>query len=176
MKSNLTTEQEILKTLKSINQSAAETDEVSSATAEVVSAQGEQIDNINRNTKKIQENLNTTEWLIRGMKSWGGRLQNALYGPSSDRYPSEVLRQQPANLEKPPSKPSSYTNQKSDFDHEVDNHLDNISNVLGGIHARSLELQQEISRQVNTLENADKSIERSNDRIRKQHHDIKSLR
>ena len=177
MKSQEGVEQEILRTLNSISRSAVETDKVSAATAEVVVAQGEQIDNINRNAQKVQENLNTSEWLIRGMKSWGGRIQNALYGPSSDRYPSEIAKGLSPGVprENIHTAPSSQT-AKPDFDQQFENHLDNISNVLGGIHARSLELHHEIARQVHTVDSVDKSLQRSNDRIRKQHNDIKSLR
>ncbi len=65
---------------------------------------------------------------------------------------------------------------KTDFDQEVDKQLDQISNVLGGIHARSLEISESISRQVKTVEAVDRSIDKSNDRIRRQHEDIKGLR
>lgn len=171
-----TTEEEIIRTLTSISRTAAETDRISSATAEVVNAQGEQIDSIHKNAQIIHEKLNTTQWLIRGMKSWGGKLQNVFYGPSSDAiYPSEVSRGS-AEVKKLDKPTSSVTSRNSEFDKQVDDHLDNISNVLGGIHARSLELHNEIARQVKTVEYVDKSLDRSKDRILKQQDQIKSLR
>jgi hypothetical protein len=58
----------------------------------------------------------------------------------------------------------------------VDLQLDQISNVLGGIHARSRELSAAISSQVTTVEAVDRSIDRSNDRMKKQHEQIQHLR
>jgi hypothetical protein len=184
------TEDEILKTLRSINQSAAETDKISSATAEVINAQGGQIDNIARNVDKIDENLNTSEWLIRGLKGWGGRLANAFSsGPQksdssiASKYPS-YMPSEAVDLAKneKTKQTASIESQKaldpprSEFDTEVDRQLDQISNVLGGIHAKSLAISDSISRQVKTVEAVDQSLARSGDRIKKQHNDIKGLR
>jgi methyl-accepting chemotaxis protein len=189
--STRTTEEEILRTLRSINQSASETDKISAATAEVLNAQGEQIDNIARNANKIEENLNTSERLIRGLKSWGGRIANTFTsGPeknseplSSSKYPSylpkEALEPSGQSMQKDSPEDSvaiSANSKRSEFDLEVDKQLDHISNVLGGIHARSLEISDSIARQVKTVESVDRSIDRSNDRMRKQHDDIRKLR
>lgn len=184
------TEDEILKTLRSINQSAAETDKISSATAEVINAQGEQIDNIARNADKIDENLNTSEWLIRGLKGWGGRLANAFSsGPQksdesiASKYPSYMPSEAIGTMNNERrTQASSGEAQKtseparSEFDTEVDRQLDQISHVLGGIHAKSLAISDSISRQVKTVEAVDHSLARSGDRIKKQHNDIKGLR
>ena len=186
--SKTATEEEILTTLRSINQTAAETDQVSAATAEVINAQGEQINNIARNADTIEENLNTSEWLIRGLKGWGGRIANAFssgpQAPASSTYPSYMPREaiQPASSRDLLPTKDDAANQpetrlsKSEFDQEVDKQLDQISNVLGGIHARSLEISESISRQVKTVEAVDQSIDKSHDRMRRQHEDIKRLR
>ena len=187
-KTGRTTEDEILKTLKSINQTAAETDKISAATAEVINAQGEQINNIARNADKVEENLNTSEWIIRGLKGWGGRIANSFSGPS--KPVDSVAEKYPAYMPREAVKPASNNSQtpvyndrvtaetypKSEFDQEVGKQLDHISNVLGGIHARSLEISDSISRQVKTVEAVDRSMDRSHDRMRKQHYDIKKFR
>ena len=172
------TQDEILNTLASIQRSAAETDQVSAATAEVIHAQGEQIDNIARNADKIEENVNTSEWLIRGLKGWTGRIANAFSGPagvSSSQYP-EYMPSQAVKKVAPVTSQEVTREGATDFDQEVDKQLDQISSVLGGIHARSLEISDSISRQVKTVEAVDRSIDRSNERIRKQHNDIRKLR
>jgi hypothetical protein len=170
-----TTEDEILKTLASIQRSAAETDQVSAATAEVIYAQGEQIDNIGRNADKIAENVNTSEWLIRGLKGWTGRIANAFSGPAaapSSKYPEYM----PSQAVRKAAPEEGTRESGTEFDREVDKQLDQISSMLGGIHARSLEISDSISRQVKTVEAVDRSIDRSNQRIRKQHDDIRKLR
>ena len=178
------TEEEILRTLKSINRTAVETDQVSAATAEVIQAQGEQIDDIAKNASTVESNLNTSERLIRGLKGWGGRLANVLSGGGSSKegtYPSYmpsgavVVRDTaPTQAVVQPRLPGKTTG--SEFDQEVDRHLDSISNTLGNIHARSLELSDAIARQVKTVEGVDRSVERSNDRMRRQHDEIKQFR
>lgn len=185
---SLTTEEEIRRTLRSINQTAAETEKISAATAAVINAQGEQINNIAKNADKIEENLNTSEWIIRGLKGWGGRIANSFSGPSktvdsaAEKYPSymprEAVRPMSQNVANSVNGQQTVneTYRKSDFDQEVDQQLDHISNVLGGIHARSLEISDSISRQVKTVEAVDRSMDRSHDRMRKQHEDIKRLR
>ena len=174
-----TTEEEILRTLRSINRTAVETDEVSAVTAEVVNAQGEQIRNIAKNADKIEENLNTSEWLIRGLKGMKGRIANVFSGPSS-----ESLNTQAYMTEGSGSVPSgtvvqkvsaSACDEKSSFDKQMNDQLDQISSVLGNIHARSLELSHNIASQVKTVEAVDSSVARSRDRIAAQHRDIKRL-
>jgi len=176
------TEEEILRTLKSINQTAAETDQVSAATAEVIVAQGDQIDNIARNADKIEKNLNTSEWLIKGLKGWGGRIANLISGPAATegvtvKYPTYLPRDALQGTHSVPNRSEgSLLQPTSEFDLEVDKQLDSISNALGNIHARSLELSNSIARQVHVVEAVDRSIEKSNDRIKRQHQDIKRLR
>lgn len=180
------TEEQILKTLKSIQQTAAETDRVSAATAEIVAAQGEQIDNIAHNAETIEDNLNTSERLIRGLKGWGGRIANALSGvtasSSTSQYPSympsNAVRTDPtpAQIQTKSSATSFSQPPRSDFDQQVDEQLDQISHVLGGIHARSRELSDSISKQVKQVEAVDRSVDRNNERIRKQHDQIQRLR
>jgi len=189
----VSTEEEILRTLRTINRTAVETEEISAATAEVINAQGEQINNIARNSDKIEENLNTSEWLIRGLKGWGGRIANAFSGPQkpvdsvAEKYPSYMPREalklvsSGTNDQAPSDMRTSHqtaieTTSKPEFDQEVDKQLDQISNVLGGIHARSLEISDSIARQVKTVEAVDRSMDRSNDRMRKQHGHIRKLR
>jgi len=175
MSSLTTTEDEILRTLQSINKTAVETDEVSAATAEVISAQGEQIQNIARNTDKIEENLNTSEWLIRGIKGFRGRLANAFSsGPNKVSNPTAQCVS--INGPSPPvaNQPSQST-ATSSFDDAMNRQLDQISGVLGNIHARSLELSDNIAKQVKTVEAVDSSLARSHDRIAQQHKNIKYL-
>ena len=129
--------------------------------------------------------MNTSERLIRGLKGWGGRIANAFSSApesSGTMYPSYMPKeavQARDRLQPTQSMVGSGETEiakKSDFDQEVDKQLDQISNVLGGIHARSLEISESISRQVKTVEAVDRSIDKSNDRIRRQHEDIKGLR
>jgi hypothetical protein len=173
------TEDEILRTLQSINKTAVETDEISAATAEVISAQGEQIQNIARNADKIEENLNTSEWLIRGIKGFGGRVANMLGGPEKVKNPTAAPADESSNSSLKAStaggNASTCSGTKGTFDSEMDRQLDQISSVLGNIHARSLELSDNISRQVKTVEAVDSSLERSKDRMQQQHKNIKYL-
>jgi hypothetical protein len=170
---NTKTEEEILRTLQAINRTAVETDEVSAATAEVVNAQGEQIQNIARNADQIEESLNTSEWLIRGLKGMKGRITNVFSGPSKDNFNTANIAESSA-----PSLPAGRTEKTmsaSSFDQQMNDHLDQISSVLGNIHARSLELSHNISSQVKTVEAVDTSLARSQDRIAAQHRDIRKL-
>ena len=181
MNSTTSTEDEILRTLQSINRTAVETDEVSAATAEVVNAQGEQIRSIAKNADKIEENLNTSEWLIRGLKGMTGRIANVFSGPSTETANTAGLVRDSADPtmgvapQQTSSSKSFATSQQTSFDQQMNDHLDQISNVLGNIHARSLELSHSIASQVQTVEAVDASLARSNDRIANQHRDIKRL-
>ena len=180
MNTRSTTEDEILRTLQSINRAAVETDQVSAATAEVVNAQGEQIRGIAQNADKIEENLNTSEWLIRGLKGMKGRIANVFSGPSTETSNTAgyvrntdqdtINSQTRSDLQK-----SSTVSDQSSFDQQMNDQLDQISSVLGNIHARSLELSHNIASQVRTVEAVDSSIARSQDRIAAQHRDIKRL-
>jgi septal ring factor EnvC (AmiA/AmiB activator) len=182
-----TTEEEILRTLRDINRTAVETDQISAQTAEVINAQGEQINNIARNADKIEENLNTSDRLIRGFKGWSGRLANFISGPpttsessTGEKYPSYMPKAAlgpPQSVAPPATRPQTASvKPANEFDQEMDKQLDQISNVLCNIHARSLELSDSIARQVETVESVDRSIDKSNDRIKKQHEDIKRFR
>lgn len=174
---NSKTEQEILRTLQAINRTAVETDQVSAATAEVVNAQGEQIQRIAGNADKIEENLNTSEWLIRGLKGMKGRLTNVFSGPSGDNSNTAAIAgsADAAPRMPEPGSDKSICPTSSTFDNQMNDHLDQISSVLGNIHARSLELSHSISSQVKTVEAVDNSLARSHDRIAAQHRDIKKL-
>lgn len=181
-----TTEEEILRTLRDINRTAVETDQISAHTAEAINAQGEQINNIARNADKIEDNLNTSDRLIRGLKGWSGRIANFISGPpttsessTGEKYPSYMPKAALGSQSVTASSPRPQTatvKPANEFDQEMDKQLDQISNVLGNIHARSLELSDSIARQVQTVESVDRSIDKSNDRIKKQHEDIKRFR
>ena len=177
MNTRSSTEDEILRTLQSINRTAVETDEVSAATAEVINAQGEQIRNIAQNADKIEENLNTSEWLIRGLKGMKGRIANVFSGPSTETANTAgfVRSSEQDTPVKNPSGPTKSFTEQSSFDKQMNDQLDQISSVLGNIHARSLELSHNIASQVRTVEAVDSSIGRSQDRIAAQHRDIKRL-
>lgn len=172
---NSKTEQEILRTLQAINRTAVETDEVSAATAEVVNAQGEQIQRIAGNADKIEENLNTSEWLIRGLKGMKGRITNVFSGPSRDNSNTAGIAGSAIPASPAPNADKTFCATSSSFDNQMNDHLDQISSVLGNIHARSLELSHSISSQVKTVEAVDVSLARSHDRIAAQHRDIKKL-
>lgn len=177
MEQSSSTNAEILKTLQSINRTAAETEAISSATATLVNAQGEQLDGIARNADTIAENLNTSDWLIRGLQGWKGRLANVFAGPeklhSGRPRPEGVSRPDFSTSENPsrtnPSIPPS-------FDREVDSQLDSISGALGNIKARSLALNESINRQIRSVEATDASIEKSTERADRQHSVIKNFK
>mmetsp|Transcript_29535 Transcript_29535/g.68115 ORF Transcript_29535/g.68115 Transcript_29535/m.68115 type:complete len:249 (+) Transcript_29535:51-797(+) len=66
--------------LKDIRKSVAETDEISTRTLETVQSQTEQIDRIKRDQEDIEHNLDTSAYLLRGMRRWGW-VQNLFGGP-----------------------------------------------------------------------------------------------
>ncbi len=192
--SSNTTQEEILRTLESINRTAANTDQISTATAGLIANQGEQIRNISNNANTIDANLNTSERLIRGIKSWGGRISNMFGATPSDEtkktiaFPAylpaaAMAKQEPLEqVSNRPSSSSAPTSQsvvsinKSEFDQRVDHQLDHISSVIANIKEKSLAISADISEQVNAVETADQSIARSKDRIHKQHDTIKKFR
>ena len=175
-------EDEIRKTLASIQRTAAETEQISSATATLVDAQGEQIDNTARHAETIASNLSTSDWLIRGLQGWKGRLANVFSGP--DNGPNKLPAYMPSGSvvtndvarnmsSKEILQPQIH---KTGFDQELDTNLDSISSAIGNIKARSLQLNESINKQINTVQSVEESIDKSKERIGKQHSIIKNLR
>ncbi|KAF4754532.1 hypothetical protein FOZ62_031945 [Perkinsus olseni] len=65
--------------------------------------------------------------------------------------------------------------EKAQFDAELDKHLDGLSNVLGGIHARTVEMNREINRQNQTLDEVHTRTDRSAQRIAEQRSQMRDL-
>lgn len=187
-------DQEMLSSLRRTLRTAVETDEISQRTAEVLESQDEQINSIKDNSEKIEQNLDTSEWLLRGLQSWTGRLVNAVVGPPVHKPTQQRPTQ---SFERPPNTsidnrlPEQYkaahqasmttkTNTTSrssqpipsTVDEECDQHLDNIYGVLTGIKARSLEINKTIERQTDTVQQVNSTAERSYERLAKQRSDL----
>lgn len=170
---------QIRQTLVSIQRTAAHTEEVSSATAALVDSQGEQIGNAARNADKVEENLNTSQWLIRGLSSWKGRLANVFSAPQKTQESTPVypIYMPKDSVSKPAVRQvSSNSPNFTGLDQEIDVGLDRISGALGNIKARSLQLNESINRQIKTVETVEESVDKSKQRMNQQHSVIKTLR
>jgi ABC-type transporter Mla subunit MlaD len=176
------TQEEILRTLQQINRTAANTDEVSAATGELISAQGDQIKGIAFNAETIESNLNTSERLIRGIKSWGGRMANYFSSSSNPNglpsYMPTAALGEASREQNDGARVSTHhaISTPQGFDQEVDQQLDRISSMIGNIKERSMAISSNISEQVSTVQSASTSVAQSTDRMNKQHTAIKQFR
>ena len=161
---------EILKTIRNIKRSAAETDATSIATANVICAQGEEISSIARDSEKVENNLNISGRMINGFSSFTSRLGNWLSpspAPSAER-----------NVDLKP------TLQKSENSKcavplrlagvEGDDALDQVSSILQGIKSRTLELSSNLKNQNATLDKVNNQVDGALDKLSSQHSRIKS--
>eukprot|EP01071_Lankesteria_metandrocarpae_P014917 Lankesteria_metandrocarpae@DN9145_c0_g1_i1.p1 len=74
-------ERECRDTMKSTLQTAAETNIVGQATSERLELQGEQINRIHDDASAIDQSLDTSEYLLNGMRSWWHAARQLVVGP-----------------------------------------------------------------------------------------------
>jgi len=68
----------------------ADTDKISQRTADKLENQTEQLHRIHEQTENINYNLDHSQYLLQGMKSWMGRARGALWGaPVKEEKPPE---------------------------------------------------------------------------------------
>uniref|UniRef100_A0A0G4HL74 t-SNARE coiled-coil homology domain-containing protein n=1 Tax=Chromera velia CCMP2878 TaxID=1169474 RepID=A0A0G4HL74_9ALVE len=218
-------EADCLKSLEESKRTLAETNEVSQQTAAELARQTEQLEGIHSKTEDINHNLDTSQGLLNGMKSWWGSFKGMFskdddkqkgkggkekegkigggkpgekererseshkgYGTAAVSGSSRALaasraagggdggaRGAAASSSSNARGPATSTVQKSDFDQQMDSHLDDIDGMLGELHGRAMEMNSQIKYQGEVLKEVTDNVENANARIADQRQQMKKL-
>jgi len=176
---------------------AGETCEISQRTAEELNGQTEQLYRIKEDTERIKNNLDTSQYLIAGMKSWWGSMIQMFTAPpialpgkpvgpsisSSDetvdcRLPSSSRTKnghRSLATQNDKTSPALSNNRKSEFDVRLESDLSQLSGMLGEIHARAVEMNHTINYQNTLLEDVTRNVDSNQIKMKKQRKDIEDL-
>lgn len=189
-------------TLANITKTLKETDDVSIVTAGTLHAQTEQLHRIKNDAEDINHNLDTSQWLLSGMKSWGGRVRS-LFGaapekPKPEPRPgvtsagfsngSSSAEASSSSRTLPPGSrpfsgataaPAAVGGSKKTilggFSEEEDKALDGINAMLGDLKDRSKEIGRTIEYQNTLVDDITTQTERAKHRLEDQKKDLKKI-
>ncbi|PFH36204.1 hypothetical protein BESB_043960 [Besnoitia besnoiti] len=111
-------ESECLSSLQSSLRVVAGTNEVSQRTAVQLDAQSEQLRGIKETTEEIHENLQTSDYLLKGMKTWWGSFTQLFTSPPAARERSagaaadRAARSKAPEAEAPEAKPPAFDSRR----------------------------------------------------------------
>ena len=150
-------------TLTRIKQSANATEATSQAAAVRLEAQGQEISRISTDTEKIQDQLDISARLIRGIESLTGRMTNWFTSTHKSTSITNSTDKSPSLTTETAPKTSTATDQD----------LDEISNTLASIKARSLEISRNIQLQNASLDKVNSDFDSHREAISAQHSRIR---
>jgi len=179
----------------------ADTDKISQRTANKLENQTEQLQRINEQTENINHNLDHSQYLLQGMKSWMGRARGALWGspqkeekapetppkkkevPKDNRYiresrekhdmPQHMTASRGSNSHG--SQVKTANRQVTEALSEEDRKMDQILGFLDDIKERSVNIGQTIDTQNNLIHGISASVQTANEKMNNAQRDIKSL-
>lgn len=161
---------EILKTIRNIKRSAAETDATSIAAANIISAQGEEISSIARDSERVDQNLNISGRMIKGFSSLTSRIGNWLSPAATASQVNSIDAVKPVTH----AQPTTVAVPLRLAGDEGDAALDEVSSILQGIKHRTLELSSNLKSQNATLDKVSNQVDGAIDKLSTQHSRIKS--
>lgn len=183
---------------------AAETNEIAQVTAETLHEQTEQLERIHGECQQIESNLDTSQYLIKGMKSWWGAFTQMFTavpgeaGPSAARAPASgptsAFASAPA-VSAPalaPAKKMMMSPIYSNSQHSgspttygpatkcgppdtIDDGLSQLHDMLGEMKERAVEIGKTLDQQNVMLDSIHQSVETSESRMNKQKRDLDTL-
>eukprot|EP00397_Hematodinium_sp_SG-2012_P047444 GEMP01053974.1.p1 GENE.GEMP01053974.1~~GEMP01053974.1.p1 ORF type:complete len:207 (+),score=38.17 GEMP01053974.1:179-799(+) len=181
--------------LKNTLRTLAETEDISAQTAVSLNAQTEQLHRIHNSTEEVNYNLDTSQWLLQGMKSWWGRTKNSFNGPPkfnkalerADHASSSRTGSTDAQcLERPGAQTTTASTQQSrtlvgahagtmSAQDSEDRDLDQILSMLGNLKSRSHDIGQTLDSHNHMIGHISTKVDTAGDKIAKNTKDIQSL-
>lgn len=166
--------------VKNTLRTLAETEEISMNTAVTLNAQTEQLHRIHNTTEDMNHTLDTTQYLLNGMKTWWGRAKNSFRGPP-EREPTNASPSAPIEARAVPSIstatsfPSRQPAAPGTSEREDDKDLDQILGMLDTLKARTQDIGRTIQTQTGLVGKIASNVETADSKIAKQNTAIKSL-
>eukprot|EP00922_Rhytidocystis_sp_ex-Travisia-forbesii_P010095 GHVS01014805.1.p1 GENE.GHVS01014805.1~~GHVS01014805.1.p1 ORF type:complete len:201 (-),score=42.80 GHVS01014805.1:414-1016(-) len=175
--------QQCEETLESTLRVASEANQIADATSYKLLEQSEIVRSIERHSEDISHNLDTSQYLLNGMKSWWSTVTHLFTAPPSPPSLSppstpataavQQQRQSPQTANKSSSRSfgvgsSSGDSRSAQLDQKMSEGLDQLSGMLGDMHHRALEMNDQISQQNQSLESIHNQVDDNNARISKQ--------
>lgn len=165
---------------------AAETNEIAQVTAVTLHEQSEQLERIQGECQQIESNLDTSQYLIKGMKSWWGaftQIFTTIPEGGSERGSQRVSEMGPSVPEKrtPAAVPSSNNSYNNEFQiaitepDSIDHGLTQLHDMLGEMKERAVEIGKTLDHQNVMLDSIHQSVETSEIRMNKQKRDLDTL-
>ncbi|KEP64049.1 UNVERIFIED_CONTAM: hypothetical protein HHA_319940 [Hammondia hammondi] len=182
-------EGECLDSLQSSLRVVAETNEVSQRTAVQLDAQSEQLRGIKDTTDDIKANLQTSDYLLKGMKTWWGSFTQLFTSPPSQRVSSasegkksltqrdrENLpewerehREQAAQEERRRQRLlQAHRARTSDFDTRIEGDLEKLSVMLEELHGRAVQMNGALQEQNNLLDEINQNVDANQQTLERQ--------
>jgi hypothetical protein len=162
-----------------------ETRDIGTESLTKMNEQGEKLNKIEKDLRGINENLNTSEYILRGMQGYGSSFLNLFRSPTKE---APINGPTKSPLSKPePQKPGllgnlfgkkqeQQTQQQNHYDDpEQDAILDDMSNILKDLQGIGNELNKEIKKQDVVIDRITTQTDRATDRIKKQRVDMTKI-
>jgi len=162
-------EEEILRTIRSIKRSAAETESTSESAARLIFSQGEEITGIAKDADTVEHNLNLSGRMISGFNSFTSRLSSIF---SSEPVRKEVVTHSARPSASTPSAVVTPAPLRI-AGAEGDAALDEVSAMLSSIKNKTLELSSNLQQQNATLNRVTVQVDSSRDKLSFQNSQIK---
>ncbi|KFG43600.1 putative SNARE domain protein [Toxoplasma gondii FOU] len=182
-------EGECLDSLQSSLRVVAETNEVSQRTAVQLDAQSEQLRGIKDTTDDIKANLQTSDYLLKGMKTWWGSFTQLFTSPPSQKVSSssegkksvtqrdrENLpewerehREQDAQEERRRQRLiQAHRARTTDFDTRLEGDLEKLSVMLEELHGRAVQMNGALQEQNNLLDEINQNVDANQQTLERQ--------
>eukprot|EP01068_Selenidium_serpulae_P017026 Selendium_serpulae@DN6341_c0_g1_i10.p3 len=198
---NANLQRECLDSLRSSVAITAETEEVSRLTAEKLNEQTETLHRVRDTTDSISTNLDTSQYLLNGMKSWWGSVWQMFTKPPADgNDPSKARKDrtqpppaisstsnnpesapwnpQATGAQRPPNQSSSLATAGGpvdEFEETLNRDLSTITNMLSTIHGRAVQMNSTISYQTGLIDEVGTKVESNTDRMKDQRHQMNAM-
>eukprot|EP00922_Rhytidocystis_sp_ex-Travisia-forbesii_P010099 GHVS01014809.1.p1 GENE.GHVS01014809.1~~GHVS01014809.1.p1 ORF type:complete len:188 (+),score=33.71 GHVS01014809.1:191-754(+) len=155
---------------------ASEANQIADSTAFKLYEQTETLESIDRHSDDIAHNLDTSQYLLNGMKSWWSSVTHLFTAPP-DLPPTQPPPAQLQNQLLNRTSSSDVVTRRSggSLDKKMTEGLDQLSVMLGDMHNRALEMNDQISQQNNMLDSIHSKVDDNNSRISKQKSDMNDL-
>lgn len=177
--------------LASTVRSLAEADETTNRVLTTLHGQTEQLHRIKADSDSINDNLNQSEWLLRSLKPMGWFRNIFRKDPSitsapepapvrAGGYPTEsskgaarLMADDAARRASRNSTSASSTAKTTELQDPNEKALDQIDHMLEGLRDKSLQINKTLSHHNEMLPEIGRSVERDQDRIKKQNEEIR---
>ncbi|KAF7457308.1 putative SNARE domain protein [Cryptosporidium felis] len=163
--------------IRSTLKMAANANEISRFSATKLNEQSEQLHRIENETEKIKDNLNKTEDAISSLKNpllfWFKGLFKQGKPLIKDKINQDIKK--PVSISQPKGKKNSGCDNKGSigqFDDEIDQGLDEISDILREMQDRAIEINTTLKDQSSKMERININVDDNNSRMKNQRREL----